>query len=148
MKEEEKTYDNTEETPKTENAEDNVPSAEAGQAENQEQQQEQGGGAVNDEQLKEMAVQVLKSVYDPEIPVDIYELGLIYEVTVYPVNNLFVKMTLTSPACPVAGTLPSEVETKLAGIKGVNNVDLELTFEPPWDMSKMSEEAKLELGLM
>lgn len=148
MKEEEKTYDNTEETPKTENAEDNVPSAEAGQAENQEQEQEQGGGAVNDEQLKEMAVQVLKSVYDPEIPVDIYELGLIYEVTVYPVNNLFVKMTLTSPACPVAGTLPSEVETKLAGIKGVNNVDLELTFEPPWDMSKMSEEAKLELGLM
>ncbi len=105
-------------------------------------------GPINDEQLKEMAVQVLKSVYDPEIPVDIYELGLIYEVTVYPVNNLYVKMTLTSPACPVAGTLPSEVETKLAGIKGVNNVDLELTFEPPWDMSKMSEEAKLELGLM
>lgn len=107
-----------------------------------------GDGPINDEQLKEMAIQVLKSVYDPEIPVDIYELGLIYEVTVYPVNNLYVKMTLTSPSCPVAGTLPSEVETKLAGIKGVNNVDLELTFEPPWDMSKMSEEAKLELGLM
>jgi FeS assembly SUF system protein len=106
------------------------------------------GGPVNDEQLKEMAVQVVKSVYDPEIPVDIYELGLIYEITVYPVNNLYVKMTLTSPSCPVAGTLPSEVETKLAGIKGVNNVDLELTFEPPWDMSKMSEEARLELGLM
>lgn len=106
------------------------------------------GGPVSDEQLKEMAVQVVKSVYDPEIPVDIYELGLIYEITVYPVNNLYVKMTLTSPSCPVAGTLPSEVETKLAGIKGVNNVDLELTFEPPWDMSKMSEEARLELGLM
>ncbi len=113
-----------------------------------EQQSTNKDSPINDEQLKEMAVQVLKSVYDPEIPVDIYELGLIYEVTVYPVNNLYVKMTLTSPSCPVAGTLPSEVETKLAGIKGVNNVDLELTFEPPWDMSKMSEEARLELGLM
>ena len=127
-------------------------SGENKETENQEAQQADQGegqnGAINDEQLKEMAVQVLKSVYDPEIPVDIYELGLIYEVTVYPVNNLYVKMTLTSPACPVAGSLPAEVETKLAGIKGVNNVDLELTFEPPWDMSKMSEEAKLELGLM
>ena len=115
---------------------------------NDQQAGNDANGPINDEQLKEMAIQVLKSVYDPEIPVDIYELGLIYEVTVYPVNNLYVKMTLTSPSCPVAGTLPSEVETKLAGIKGVNNVDLELTFEPPWDMSKMSEEARLELGLM
>lgn len=124
-------------------------SSEGQEASNQGQQEASNkDGPINDEQLKEMAVQVLKSVYDPEIPVDIYELGLIYEVTVYPVNNLYVKMTLTSPSCPVAGTLPSEVETKLAGIKGVNNVDLELTFEPPWDMSKMSEEARLELGLM
>jgi FeS assembly SUF system protein len=124
-------------------------SSEGQEASNQGQQEASNtDGPINDEQLKEMAIQVLKSVYDPEIPVDIYELGLIYEVTVYPVNNLYVKMTLTSPSCPVAGTLPSEVETKLAGIKGVNNVDLELTFEPPWDMSKMSEEARLELGLM
>ncbi len=133
----------------------NPESTEAEQPDNADQQsnrdqdqQQDGGGSISNDQLKEMAIQVLKSVYDPEIPVDIYELGLIYEVTIYPVNNLYVKMTLTSPSCPVAGTLPSEVETKLAGIKGVNNVDLELTFEPPWDMSKMSEEAKLELGLM
>jgi FeS assembly SUF system protein len=134
---------------KSEEVNDHNQASEGAEASDQNQQQASNkDGPINDEQLKEMAVQVLKSVYDPEIPVDIYELGLIYEVTVYPVNNLYVKMTLTSPSCPVAGTLPSEVETKLAGIKGVNNVDLELTFEPPWDMSKMSEEARLELGLM
>jgi len=143
MNQEEQPYDNPEAEGK-QNQEDQT-TQESG---DEQQTERQRGGPVNDEQLKEMATQVLKSVYDPEIPVDIYELGLIYEVTVYPVNNLFVKMTLTSPACPVAGSLPSEVETKLAGIKGVNNVDLELTFEPPWDMSKMSEEARLELGLM
>ncbi len=140
----EETHNQANHTPEeSRNAEDPQQSVETSQ-----NGEGKSGGPVNDEQLKEMAVQVVKSVYDPEIPVDIYELGLIYEITVYPVNNLYVKMTLTSPSCPVAGTLPSEVETKLAGIKGVNNVDLELTFEPPWDMSKMSEEARLELGLM
>lgn len=105
-------------------------------------------GLIPDEGLKEMAIEVLKTVYDPEIPVNIYELGLIYDVKVYPVNNLYVQMTLTSPACPVAGSLPGEVEEKLRSIKGVNDIQLDLVFDPPWDMTMMSEEARLELGLM
>lgn len=117
-------------------------------AEDQAQQDQSSGGYDHEEYIKQQAVEVLKSVYDPEIPVDIYELGLIYEIKVYPVNNLYVQMTLTSPSCPVAGTLPGEVETKLGGIRGVSEVNLDLVFDPPWDMSKMSEEAKLELGLM
>ncbi|PSR06477.1 MAG: FeS assembly SUF system protein [Bacteroidetes bacterium SW_10_40_5] len=117
-------------------------------AEDQSQQDQSSGEYDHEEYIKQQAVEVLKSVYDPEIPVDIYELGLIYEIKVYPVNNLYVQMTLTSPSCPVAGTLPGEVETKLGGIRGVSEVNLDLVFDPPWDMSKMSEEAKLELGLM
>jgi len=117
-------------------------------AEGQSQQDQSSGEYDHEEYIKQQAVEVLKSVYDPEIPVDIYELGLIYEIKVYPVNNLYVQMTLTSPSCPVAGTLPGEVETKLGGIRGVSEVNLDLVFDPPWDMSKMSEEAKLELGLM
>ena len=93
-------------------------------------------------------VDVLRSVYDPEIPVNIYELGLIYEVKVDPGNNVEVVMTLTSPACPVAESLPGEVEQKVRTVKGVNDVKVELTFDPPWDQDMMSEAARLELGFM
>lgn len=97
--------------------------------------------------LRDRAVDVLKTCYDPEIPVDIYELGLIYEIKVEPGNDLYVKMTLTSPACPVAETLPVEVENKLKAIPDVNNAKVEITFDPPWEKEMMSEEARLELGM-
>ena len=86
-------------------------------------------------------------MYDPEIPVDIYELGLIYEVTVRPENSVYVKMTLTSPMCPVAETLPPEVEEKVRLVKGVAEVELELVWDPPWNPDMMSEAAKLELNM-
>ena len=89
---------------------------------------------------------MLKTVYDPEIPVDIYELGLIYEVDVRDEGFVYVKMTLTSPMCPVAETLPPEVETKIRGVVGVERVELELVWDPPWSPDMMSEAAKLELG--
>jgi FeS assembly SUF system protein len=97
--------------------------------------------------LDQRVVDVLKSCYDPEIPVNIYELGLIYEVRVSDGNDVNVKMTLTSPACPVAESLPSEVEQKLSLIPEVNSAKVELTFDPPWNKDMMSEEAKLELGM-
>lgn len=103
---------------------------------------------INTENLRDIVVETLKSVYDPEIPVDIYELGLIYEINIYPVNNVYVVMTLTSPACPVAETLPVEVEQKLKGIEGVNDVKVELTFDPPFTQDMMSDAAKLELGFL
>lgn len=89
----------------------------------------------------------LRQVYDPEIPVNIYELGLIYEVNVAPPGNVEVVMTLTAPACPVAETLPLEVEEKIRAIPGVHSVNVKVVWEPAWDMSRMSDEAKLELGL-
>lgn len=97
--------------------------------------------------LRERVVDVLKSCYDPEIPVDIYELGLIYEIKVEEGNDVHIKMTLTSPACPVAETLPVEVEQKIKSIVDVNNAKVEITFDPPWEKEMMSEEAKLELGM-
>lgn len=100
------------------------------------------------EDLKEKIVQALKTVYDPEIPVDVYELGLIYEISVYPVNNVYVLMTLTSPNCPVAESLPVEVQEAVKGVEGVNEVNLELTFDPPFTTEMMSEAAKLELGFL
>ena len=93
-------------------------------------------------------VMALKTVYDPEIPVDIYELGLIYEISVYPVNNVYVLMTLTSPSCPSAEVIPGEVEQRLKEIEGVNDVKIELTFDPPYSQDMMSEAAKLELGFL
>ena len=96
--------------------------------------------------VEEQAVEVLKTVFDPEIPVSIYELGLIYEIAQPEPNKLDVKMTLTAPGCPVAGTLPLEVENKLAMIQGVEEAKVELVWEPPWTPERMSEEAKLELG--
>ena len=97
--------------------------------------------------LGEKIVNELKQVYDPEIPVNIYELGLIYDVTVDKNNKVYVKMTLTSPNCPVAESLPNEVKNSIKEIKAVNEVDLDLVWDPPWDKSMMSEAAKLELNL-
>ena len=101
-----------------------------------------------DEALKDEVRQAIKMVYDPEIPVDVYELGLIYEIEVYPVNNVYVKMTLTSPNCPSAGTIPDEVKTKIEAIEGIGEVHVELTFDPPYHQDMMSEAAKLELGFL
>jgi len=103
---------------------------------------------VIDEQIKTGIVDALKTVFDPEIPVNIYDLGLIYEINVFPDHNVEVVMTLTSPNCPVAGTLPGEVEQKVKSVNGVNEVTIELVFEPPWSQEMMSEEAKLELGFL
>ena len=98
--------------------------------------------------LREKIVSAIKTVYDPEIPVDVYELGLIYEINVYPVNNVYVLMTLTSPACPSAEAIPSEIEEKIKTVEGVNEVNIELTFDPPYTQDMMSESAKLELGFL
>ena len=99
-------------------------------------------------ELGEIIVKVLKSIYDPEIPVDIYELGLIYDVFVNEDNHVKVLMTLTTPNCPVAETLPLEVEDKVRSIEEVAEAKVELTFDPPWTRDLMSEEAKLELGFL
>ncbi len=93
--------------------------------------------------LRDKVLAALKTVYDPEIPVDIYELGLIYEINVFPLNNVFILMTLTSPSCPSAEAIPSEVEQKLKAIEGINEVKVELTFDPPYSQDMMSEAAKL-----
>lgn len=97
--------------------------------------------------LEGRVIEVLKSIYDPEIPVDIYELGLIYDIQVDETNAVKVTMTLTAPACPVAGTLPGEVETKIEAIPEVRTADVELVWDPPWDRSRMSEAAMLTLGM-
>ncbi|AWI25198.1 SUF system Fe-S cluster assembly protein [Flavobacterium pallidum] len=99
-------------------------------------------------QLGEDIVKKLKTIYDPEIPVDIYELGLIYDVMVNTDYEVKILMTLTSPNCPVAETLPKEVEDKVRGIENVRDVEVEITFDPPWSKDLMSEEAKLELGML
>ncbi len=92
--------------------------------------------------------ETLKTIYDPEIPVNLWELGLIYEVRVDDNFNAYILMTLTTPNCPVAESLPAEVKEKIQGIQGIKEVNLELTFEPPWDSEMLSEEAKLELGML
>tara|TARA_B100001105_G_C22217286_1_gene368049 strand:- start:104 stop:427 length:324 start_codon:yes stop_codon:yes gene_type:complete len=99
-------------------------------------------------QLGEEIVKVLKGIYDPEIPVDIYELGLIYDVMVNTDNEVKILMTLTSPNCPVAESLPQEVQDKVKKIEGIKDVEVEITFDPPWTRDLMSEEAKLELGML
>ena len=98
--------------------------------------------------LGEKIVMVLKTIYDPEIPVDVYELGLIYDVFVNEDHDVKVLMTLTTPNCPVAETLPVEVEEKVKSINEVKDAEVEITFDPPWTQDLMSEEAKLELGLL
>jgi len=104
--------------------------------------------ATNNGSLKDQVIQALKQVYDPEIPVDIYELGLIYEINVYPLDNVHILMTLTSPSCPAAELIPSQVESSIRAIAGVNDVKVELTFEPPYSTEMMSEQAKLALGFL
>ncbi|MBX7225736.1 MAG: SUF system Fe-S cluster assembly protein [Chitinophagales bacterium] len=99
-------------------------------------------------EIKDEIITALQTIYDPEIPVNIYELGLIYEVNVDPANNVHVLMTLTSPSCPAAGSLPGEVEVKAKSVEGVKNVEVEITFDPPWSDELMSEAAKLELGFL
>ncbi|WP_224488323.1 SUF system Fe-S cluster assembly protein [Robertkochia flava] len=99
-------------------------------------------------ELGEKIVKVLKTIYDPEIPVDIYELGLIYDVFVNEDHDVKILMTLTTPNCPVAETLPVEVEEKVKTIEQVKDAEVEITFDPPWSQDLMSEEAKLELGLL
>ncbi len=99
--------------------------------------------------LKEKVVEALKRVYDPEIPVDVYELGLIYEIEVIPpLNNIYILMTLTSPNCPAAETIPLDVEREVGAIEEVGDVSVEITFDPPYSQDMMSEVAKLELGFL
>ncbi|MBC8303610.1 MAG: SUF system Fe-S cluster assembly protein [Pelagibacterales bacterium] len=102
----------------------------------------------NTEDLGEKIVKELKSIFDPEIPVDIYELGLIYDVFVNEDNEVKILMTLTTPNCPVAETLPQEVEEKIKSLDEVKTAEVEITFDPPWTKDLMSEEAKLELGFL
>ena len=97
--------------------------------------------------MREKIIAALSTVFDPEIPMDIYNLGLIYDVQVNAAGEARIKMTLTAPNCPVAGTLPPEVEAKVRGVPGVNGVKLDLVFDPPWTKNMMSEAAKLELGI-
>jgi FeS assembly SUF system protein len=103
---------------------------------------------MDSEALKQKVIEKLHTIFDPEIPVNIYELGLIYEVNVLPINNLQVVMTLTSPSCPAAQTIPVEVDQKLREIEGVNDVHVALTWTPTWNKSMMSEAAQLELGML
>ncbi|MFT7071624.1 DUF59 domain-containing protein [Patiriisocius sp. Uisw_017] len=103
---------------------------------------------INTEDLGEKIVKVLKTIFDPEIPVDIYELGLIYDVFVNEDNEVKILMTLTTPNCPVAETLPLEVEDKVKSLKMVKDAEVEITFDPPWTQDLMSDEAKLELGML
>jgi len=98
-------------------------------------------------ELKDKVITEIKKIYDPEIPVNIYELGLIYDINVDKDNNVKIDMTLTSPNCPVAESLPNEVKNSVKEIKEVKDVDLNLVWEPPWDKSMMTESAKLELNL-
>ncbi|WP_439128542.1 DUF59 domain-containing protein [Polaribacter sp.] len=100
------------------------------------------------EEIGDKIVGVLKTIYDPEIPVDIYELGLIYDVFVSEENNAKILMTLTSPNCPVAESLPRDVEEKVKSLKQINDCEVEITFDPTWTQEMMSEEAKLELGML
>lgn len=98
--------------------------------------------------LENKIIEALKTIYDPEIPVDIFELGLIYEVNIDAEKNVKIDMTLTSPNCPVAESLPKEVEDKVKAVEGVNDAEVKIVFDPPWDKDMMSEEAKLELGFL
>ncbi len=103
--------------------------------------------AVNPIELKDKIIEALKTVYDPEIPVDIYELGLIYDIQVKPDGNVYILMTMTTPFCPVADILPQQVRERVGAISGVKDVEVEITFDPPWTPDRMSEKAKAELGM-
>ena len=103
---------------------------------------------MNKKELENRIIEVIKTIYDPEIPVNIYELGLIYDVNVNDENMVKILMTLTTPNCPVAESLPQEVKDKVKSLDQVSDVELEMTFDPPWNKELMSDEAKLELGFM
>ena len=100
------------------------------------------------DELKEKVLEKIKMVFDPEIPVNVYELGLIYEVSTFPINNVFVQMTLTTPSCPSAQAIPTEIEQRIREIDGINDVTVEVTFDPPWSQDMMTEAAQLELGFL
>jgi FeS assembly SUF system protein len=110
------------------------------------EKEEQAAGPGSD--LQATVVEVLKSIYDPEIPVDIYELGLIYDVDISEDGDATVTMTLTTPHCPVAESLPQEVELRVLSVPGIRDAVVNLVWDPPWDPSKMSDEARLELGML
>lgn len=99
-------------------------------------------------ELEDLVIAALKTIYDPEIPVDIYELGLIYNIDINDDHDVLIDMTLTSPSCPVAESLPAEVEQKVKGLEQIKSAVVKITFEPPWDKEMMSEEAQLELGFL
>ncbi len=103
---------------------------------------------MNKKELEDKIISALKSIYDPEIPVDIYELGLIYDILVDDDFKVVITMTLTTPNCPVAESLPTDIELKIGSIKEVRSVQIDLTFDPPWQKDMMSEEAKYELGFL
>jgi len=103
---------------------------------------------MSSEELKAKVIERLQTIFDPEIPVNIYAMGLIYEIDILPLNNVQIVMTLTAPSCPAAQSLPIEVDQKLREIEGVNDVHVAVTWTPPWDKSMMSEEAQLELGML
>lgn len=103
---------------------------------------------MENEALKEKVIACLQTIYDPEIPVSIYELGLIYEIEILPINNVQIVMTLTAPSCPAAQSLPIEVDQKVRELEGVNDVHVSVTWTPAWDKSRMSETAQLELGFL
>lgn len=102
----------------------------------------------NNDELQDKVVKAIKTCYDPEIPVDVFELGLIYEINILPINNVDILMTLTSPNCPSAEAIPAEIETAVKTIEEVNDVNVTVTFEPPYHQDMMSDAAKLELGLL
>ena len=103
---------------------------------------------MNEETLRDQVIACLQTIYDPEIPVSIYELGLIYRIDILPINNVQVTMTLTAPGCPAAQSVPVEVDQKVRQIDGVNDVHVVVTWDPPWNKAMMSEAAQLELGWM
>ena len=126
---------------------------EAHTARRQEEKQEMAEGAESDdpidtEVVRENIIAAHRTVFDPEIPVNIYDIGLIYQIKVEPTGMTYVQMTLTSPACPAAGILPGQVESATRSVSGVRDVNLDLTFDPPWNPEMMSEAVRLELGLL
>lgn len=113
----------------------------------EEQERTETGAASSGNDLEQKVVEVLKTCYDPEIPVNIYELGLVYGVTVEEGGRVAIEMTLTSPACPVAGSLPGEIENKVKAIEGVSEAKVDVVWDPPWTPDNMTEAARLQLGM-